>query len=203
LHAPRNHLNPFQARGHPAYWCILLQLTRKGIAMKIAICCVLLLLAGCTTSHVIEQRVNKIGSLTATNEYQAYPLVIDWNRPEAWEITDAEWEAWSNGWIATFESEIKRHSRKPVLFLHPDEPVQDGQGPLVTCTIYEMQRGGWGGVGGKTQVRAHVKIVDGDEVLYEARLIGHGLTGTSAESRVGNAVSDLALRIATIMERGG
>lgn len=160
------------------------------------------LVAGCTTKNVIETNENKVGSLTAANEYYVRPLVVSFKAPEGWEVTADTWAAWLQQWQNEYDLELRKECRKQLLNIDAD--AKQDKGYVVACDIYEMESGGFVGVGGKAYARAKVKIVDAADgtVLFDGKLQGSSSTETSVEGRLNGAVNDLAEEIARILMQG-
>lgn len=163
---------------------------------------VAVLTTGCTTTNVIETNANKVGSLTAANEYYLRPLVVSFKAPEGWEVSPDTWAAWLQQWQNEYDLELRKECRKQLLNIDADAKQEKGY--VVSCDIYEMESGGFAGVGGKAYARAKVRIVDAanGDVLFDGKLQGSSSTETSVEGRLNGAVNDLAEEIARILMQG-
>lgn len=173
--------------------------------MRILSCLLALTLtfvAGCATTNVIEKNENKVGSLTAANEYYVRPLVVSFKAPEGWEVSPETWASWLQQWQKEYNLELRKECRKQLLNIDADAKQEKGY--VVSCDIYEMESGGFVGVGGKAYARAKVKIVDAADgtVLFDGKLQGSSSTETSVEGRLNGAVNDLAEEIARILMQG-
>lgn len=173
--------------------------------MRIATCLLALTLtfvAGCATANVIEKSENKVGSLTAANEYYVRPLMVSFKAPEGWEVGPETWAAWLQQWQKEYDLELRKECRKQLLNIDADAKQEKGY--VVSCDIYEMESGGFAGVGGKAYARARVRIVDAADgtVLFDGKLQGSSSTETSVEGRLIGAVNDLAEEIARILMQG-
>lgn len=162
-----------------------------------------LLAAACTNNQVIETRENKVGSLTSANEYLVKPLQVSFKAPEGWGVTQGTWDAWLQQWRNEYDGELRKECRKTLTNIEAD--AKPAKGYVVECDIYEMESGGFAGVGGKGYARAKVKITDVADgaVLFDGKLEGTSTTATSAEGRLTSSVNDLAEKIAEILMQGG
>lgn len=159
--------------------------------------------AGCTTNQVVEKNENKVGSLTAANEYYLRPMTVSFKAPESWGVTKETWDAWLQQWQNEYNLELRKECRKTLINIEA-EAKQD-KGYVVQCDVYEMDSGGFAGVGGSGYARAKVKITDAADgtVLFDGKLQGTSSTQTSAEGRLNGAISELAEEIALILMQGG
>ncbi|MBX3474829.1 MAG: hypothetical protein KF754_10630 [Planctomycetes bacterium] len=159
-------------------------------------------LGGCATTSVIEKNENKVGSLTAANEYYLRPLAVSFKAPEGWAVSKETWDAWLQQWQNEYNLELRKECRKTLLNIDADAKQEKGY--VVTCDIYEMDSGGFAGVGGKAYARAKVRIVDAADgtVLFDGKLQGTSTTEPSVEGRLNGAVNDLAEEIARILMQG-
>ncbi|MBE7491503.1 MAG: hypothetical protein HS108_07085 [Planctomycetes bacterium] len=158
--------------------------------------------AGCTSNQVLEVNTNKVGSLTSANEYSVRPLRVTFRKPEAWTVTPEIWEAWLQQWQNTYILELRKNCRKSLISI--DAEAKPEKAYVLECEIYEMDSGGFAGVGGSGYARARVKITDSADgsVLFEGRLQGVSSTQTSAEGRLNGAVGELAEEIARVLMQG-
>jgi hypothetical protein len=170
----------------------------------VAILCLTAALCGCSTRDVVQLNTENKAALAHTSEYNVSLLRFTFRRPHAWEISDDDWKQWNEQWQIDFREELRTDCFKSLNF---PQPQQKPPGALVTCTIYEMDRGGTGDIGGDGFARAHVVVKDGDgKVIYDAKLEGiganSGFDSTITRGRLKFAIIDLARQVADILEKG-
>lgn len=161
-----------------------------------------LLAVACTNNQVIETKENKVGTLTSANEYLVKPLQVSFKAPEGWNTSAETWAGWLQQWRNEFDGELRKECRKTLTNIEAD--AKPAKGYVVECDVYEMESGGFAGVGGTGYARAKVKITDVADgtVLFEGKLQGTSTTATSVEGRLTGSVNDLAEKIAEILMQG-
>lgn len=160
-------------------------------------------LTGCSSRNIVELNTQDVSALAGHDTYFVAPLEIAFDPPAAWEISDDDWDLWVEGWRVDYKAELREECRKTLEFV---ESAETANGPVVTCEIYEMDKGGFAGFGGNGFARAHIVIRDGNDVLYDARLEGtganSGFEGAVVQGRMKFAVLNLAREIADVIEDG-
>lgn len=172
--------------------------------ISLALAALLIVLCGCSARNVIEETTVNTNALKATENYYIMPLEVTFKAPVAWEIKDDEWKNWVDRWKIDFREELRTECFKSLHFI--DKP-EDAKGATVTCTVYEMDKGGFSGFGGNGFARAHIVIKETDgKVLYDSRLEGtggnSGFESAVAAGRLKFAILNLARQIADVMEKG-
>ena len=170
----------------------------------LAILCTTLALCGCSSRDVVELNTENQAALATTDTFYVTPLSIAFRLPHAWEISDTEWKDWAAQWQLDFREELRTECFKSLYFT---EPRQKSPGTTVTCTIYEMDRGGSGNLGSDGFARAHVVVKDANgKVIYDAKLEGTGANAgfeiAVIQGRLKFAILDLARQVADVLERG-
>lgn len=164
-----------------------------------------LLLAGCSSRNIIEERERNEVALVETQTYVVRPLKITFKPPQAWEIDDTRWSAMVASWQADYVEELRRKCYKTLRFVTEADEAKDG--PAVTCEVYEMDKGGFGGFGGHGFARAHIVIQGDAKALYDAKLEGQGsnagFEGAAVGGRMKFAVLNVARQLAAVMNNGG
>jgi hypothetical protein len=172
--------------------------------ISLALAVLMLLLCGCSSRNVIEETTVNTNALKATEDYYVLPLDVTFKAPTAWEISNEEWNNWVDRWKIDFREELTTECFKTLHFI--DKP-EDAKGVTVSCTVYEMDKGGFSGFGGNGFARAHIVIKEADgKVLYDSKLEGtggnSGFESAVAAGRLKFAILNLARQIAEVMERG-
>lgn len=168
---------------------------------------VLAMLGGgaCGSRNVIHEKTRESTRLEMQGAFDISKLEVTFTPHQDWEVTEEEWSIWVIGWRGDYKKELMSECYKEMHFI--DDPATATR-PVVTCEIYEMDKGGSFGVGGTGFARANVKIVDpaNGDVLYEGKLEGKGSSGVfetaTAQGRFKFSVLSLARQIADLMETG-
>lgn len=162
-----------------------------------------LALSGCSSKNIIEMNTQETSELREIGKYYAAPLEVSFDPPAAWEISNDEWELWVEGWRVDYKSELRAECLKTIEFV---DSAEDAEGAVVTIDVYEMDNGGFAGFGGNGFARAHVRVVDGDRVLYDAKLEGtganSGFESAVTRGRMKFAILNLARQICEVLEDG-
>ena len=176
---------------------------RTRTALAAATLC-LIVLGGCSSKNIIEEKTRNVSALRTTGSYYVMPLEVTFKPPQAWEISEAEWKDWVDTWKIDFREEMRNECYKTLEF---PESAEGLDGAVVRCEIYEMDKGGFSGFGGNGFARAHITIVDLDgKTIYDAKLEGtganSGFESTVVRGRMKFAVLNLARQISDVMEDG-
>lgn len=172
--------------------------------MRTTLCLALVLLCcGCSVTTVLEQKENKVGSLTSADEYLLRPLTVSFKVPESWGTTPEQWDAWLGLWRSEYERALRENCRKTLTNTAAD--AKPDKGYVVECDVYEMDSGGFAGVGGKGYARCRLYIYDAanNNVLYDGKIEGQATSQTKAADRLTGAIGDLAEQVAVILMQGG
>ncbi|MBX3459180.1 MAG: hypothetical protein KF696_04310 [Planctomycetes bacterium] len=167
--------------------------------------CALLCVASCGSRNVIHEQTRESRRLEAQGAYDVAKLEVTFKPHQDWEVTEEEWSIWVTGWRGDYKKELMSECYKEMHFI---DAAGTATRPVVTCEIYEMDKGGSFGVGGAGFARANVKIVDpkSGEVWYDGKLEGKGSSGVfetaTAQGRFKFSVLSLARQIADLMETG-
>lgn len=175
--------------------------------MRTRLCLALLALlafSGCSSRNVVEMNTQNTAALQVTGSYYVLPLEVEFKPPQAWEIEQAEWQAWVDTWKIDFREELRTECYKTLTFV---DRADKADGAVVRCVIYEMDKGGFSGFGGNGFARAHITVTDQDgKTIYDARLEGtganSGFESTVVRGRMKFAVLNLAREIANVLENG-
>lgn len=158
----------------------------------------------CSSRSVVKETTREAALIRDTEKFDVGALSVTFTPLADWEVTDEEWRLWVAGWAVDYQKELNAECHKSLTHLAADaSPTQT----VVTCEIYEMDKGGSFGVGGAGFARANVKITDtAGAVLYEAKLEGKGSSGVfetaTAQGRFKFSVLSLARQISDLLETG-
>lgn len=163
-----------------------------------------LLLAACSSRNIVEENVRNKPALQTTGSYYVLPLEVDFRPPQAWEITDDDWNLWIERWKIDYKEELMAECLKKLEFVDSVDAVE---GPYVTCKVYEMDNGGFSGFGGNGFARAQIMVIDENgKTIYDAKLEGtganSGFESTVTKGRLKFAILNLARQIADVLENG-
>lgn len=163
-----------------------------------------LLLTACSARNIVEENTRNQVALQTTGSYYVLPLEFDFRPPQAWEISDDEWNLWVEHWKIDYKEELKAECYKNIEFA---DSVEASEGPYVTCKIYEMDNGGFSGFGGNGFARAHITVIDENgKAIYDGKLEGtganSGFESTVTRGRLKFAVLNLARQISDLLENG-
>jgi len=164
---------------------------------------VALLSCACSTTTILEQKENRVGSLTSADEYMLRPITVSFKAPPEWGASNEQWDAWVALWRQEFESELRARCRKTLTNTALESSPRRGY--VVECDVYDMNSGGFAGVGGRGYARGQllVRDVDSGTVLYDGKIEGTATSQTKAADRLTAAVGDLASGVAIILMQGG
>lgn len=170
-------------------------------SLLIAACA--LLLFGCgTNSKVIEQSGDS-AALAAAKIYKITPVSFKWAPPKDWEVTGEDWKKRSEELSDTFRQEFKEEAHKQADILKMDD--KPDKGVLVTCTVINMDRGGWGGTGNAT-AEVEMKDIASGKVIYKAKIEGNsrnaGYEGNTHWGRLKYSMINIARVAAEAAQKG-
>ncbi|MCC6465204.1 MAG: hypothetical protein IT463_07700 [Planctomycetes bacterium] len=161
---------------------------------------------GCSSRRVIEEKTLDANALKSASDYYVRPITFSFKPPADWEIEPSKWNEWKNSWEKDFNEEIRNECYKSVKFVGSDSAVQSGV--VVTCDVYDMDKGGWAGWGGVGWARASIVMKDAasGKVLYEGKLQGDGSNSGFESNTVGGrlkfGIINVARQIADLAETG-
>lgn len=161
-------------------------------------------LCGCSSKNIIELNTVETRELQNTGSYYVLPLEVSFKPPLAWDIPDDEWKLWVEQWRLDYKTELQAECYKKLVFV---DSVSDNEAAVVSCDIYEMDKGGFSGIGGNGFARARI-VVNSMEgrVIYDAKLEGtganSGFESAVIKGRMKFAVLNLARQIADTLETG-
>lgn len=164
----------------------------------------LLLVAACSSKNIIEQKTNEVTELQSTGAYDVVNLTASFKPPEGWEVNDETFKTWIVGWQNDYREEMRAECYKKLTFM---DDAAKATGATVSCDIYEMDKGGFSGIGGNGYARAFVLIKNAKgKVIFEGKLEGtggnSGFESATSQGRMKFAVLNLARQIADILENG-
>lgn len=168
------------------------------------VCLCLLLVGGCSSTNIIEKKTNEVTELQNTGAYDVVNLTVSYKAPEGWEVNEDTWKTWIAGWQNDYREEMRAECYKKLQFM---DDAAKATGAVVSCDIYEMDKGGFSGIGGNGYARAFVLIKNSKgKVIFEGKLEGtggnSGFESATSQGRMKFAVLNLARQIADILENG-
>ena len=164
----------------------------------------LLALTACSSRNIVELNTQNKPALQTTGTYYVLPLQVDFRPPQAWEISDDEWDLWVEHWKIEYKEELMNDSIKNLEFVDNEE---EADGAFVSCVVYEMDNGGFSGFGGNGFARAQVTVQDENgNTIYDAKLEGtganSGFESAVTRGRMKFAILNLARQIADVIDHG-
>jgi hypothetical protein len=162
-----------------------------------------LLLFGCGSNSKILEQSGDSGALAAAQVYKIAAVNFKWTPPKDWDVKGEDWKKRSEDLDVAFRQEFKEEVHKQADILKMDD--KPDKGVLVTCTVTNMERGGWGGTGNAT-AEVEMKDITTGKVLYKARIEGNsrnaGYEGNTHWGRLKFSMINIARAAAEAAHKG-